>query len=126
MRVVDTSAWIEWLAGSRLAETVDTALPPSGEWLVPTIVQMELAKWVRREFPAEKAEQLIAFTTTCVIADLTTDIAIFAAEICARHKLATADAIIYATALTYEADLLTCDRHFENLPGVCYLAKSAA
>ena len=126
MRVVDTSAWIEWLTGSRLAETVDTALPPSGEWLVPTIVQMELAKWVRREFPAEKAEQLIAFTATCVIADLTTDIAIFAAEICARHKLATADAIIYATALTYEADLLTCDRHFENLPGVRYLPKSAA
>lgn len=44
---------------------------------------------------------------------------------CARYKLATADAIIYATALTYEADLLTCDRHFENLPGACYLPKSA-
>jgi predicted nucleic acid-binding protein len=56
----------------------------------------------------DKAEQLIAFTTTCVVADLTTEIAIFAAEICARHK----------------ADLLTCDRHFENLPGVCYFPKS--
>jgi predicted nucleic acid-binding protein len=126
MRAVDTSAWIEFLAGTQLAETVGNALPAPGEWLVPTIVQMELAKWARREFAAEKAEQLIAFTTTCVVADLTTEIAVFAAEICARHKLATADAIIYATALAYEADLLTCDRHFEKLPGVCYLPKPAA
>ena len=123
MRAVDTSAWIEFLAGSQLAETVGNALPAPGEWLVPTIVQIEVAKWARREFAAEKAEQLMAFTTTCVVADLTTEIAIFAAEICARHKLATADAIIYATALTHEADLLTCDRHFEALPGVCYLPK---
>jgi predicted nucleic acid-binding protein len=125
MRAVDTSAWIEFLAGSQLAEAVGNALPAPGEWLVPTIVQMELAKWARRESAAEKAEQLIAFTTTCVVVDLTTEIAIFAAEICARHKLATADAIIYATALTYEADLLTCDRHFEGLPGVCYFPKAA-
>jgi predicted nucleic acid-binding protein len=47
-------------------------------------------------------------------------------DICARHKLATAEAIVYATALTYEADLLTCDRHFENLAGVCYFPKPAA
>jgi predicted nucleic acid-binding protein len=101
-------------------------LPPLSEWPVPTIVQLELAKWARRESPAEKAEQLIAFTTTCVVAALTTEIALFAAEICDRRKLATADAIIYATALTFEADLLTRDGHFENLPGVCYLPKMAA
>jgi predicted nucleic acid-binding protein len=126
MRVVDTSAWIECLKGSRIGERLGNELPPPSGWLVPTIVRLELAKWARRESPAEKAEQLIAFTTTCVVADLTTEIAFSAAEICARHKLATADAIIYATALTYEADLLTCDRHFENLPGVCYLPKLAA
>jgi predicted nucleic acid-binding protein len=126
MRVVDTSAWIECLKGSQLGQTLGEALPAPGEWLVPTIVQLELAKWARRESPAEKTEQIIAFTTTCVAADLTTGIALFAAEICVRHKLATADAIIYATALAYEADLLTCDRHFENLPGVSYLPKPVA
>lgn len=126
MRVVDTSAWIEWLTGSQLGEALGKALPAPGEWLVPTIVQLELGKWARRESLAEKAEQLIAFTTTCVVADLTTEIALYAAEICTRHNLATADAIIYATALTYEADLLTCDRHFEHLPGVYDLPKPAA
>jgi predicted nucleic acid-binding protein len=125
MRVVDTSAWIECLKGSQLGERLGGELPPLGAWLVPTIVQLELAKWARREAAAEKAEQLIAFTTTCVVADLTTGIALSAAEICARHGLATADAIVYATVQAYEADLLTCDRHFEDLPGVCYFPKPA-
>ena len=45
-----------------------------------------------------KAEQLIAFTTTCVVIDLTTAIALSAAELQRTPKLATADAIVYATA----------------------------
>jgi predicted nucleic acid-binding protein len=38
--------------------------------------------------------------------------------------LATADAIIYATALAHDADLLTCDRHFEGLAGVRFFEKA--
>jgi predicted nucleic acid-binding protein len=126
MRVVDTSAWIEWLEGSPLGQALDNELPVRNEWLVPTVVQLELAKWARRQAHAEKADQLIAFTTTCVVIDLSTAIALSAAQLCGEQKLATADAIIYATARAYEADLLTCDRHFENLPGVLYLPKPAA
>jgi hypothetical protein len=40
------------------------------------------------------------------------------------NKLATADAIIHATARMFDADLLTCDRHFEGLPRVRYVPKS--
>jgi predicted nucleic acid-binding protein len=47
-----------------------------------------------------------------------------AAELCGRHKLATADAIVYATALEYGADLLTCDAHFAGLTGVVFIAKT--
>jgi predicted nucleic acid-binding protein len=82
------------------------------------MVQLELAKWLTREVGEDKADQVIAFTETCVVADLDTAIALAAAELCARYKLATADAIIYATAQAHGADLLTCDRHFETLPGV--------
>lgn len=31
----------------------------------------------------------------------------------AKYRLATADAIVYATALQHGAELLTCDAHFE-------------
>ena len=91
---------------------------------MPTIVQLELEKWLTREAGEDKADQVIAFTATCVVADLDTATALSAAELSARHKLATADAIIYATARAYDADLLTCDKHFEGLPGVRYVPKS--
>ena len=124
MRLVDTSAWIEWLTGSTVGRTLAAELPPRGDWLVPTIVQLELAKWLAREIGEDKADEVIAFTQTCIVSDLDTVIALSAADLCTRHKLATADAIIYATALTRGADLLTCDRHFAALPDVRYIAKT--
>lgn len=90
------------------------------------MVQHELAKWLAREVGEDKADRVIAFTETCIVADLDTAIALSAAEICARYKLATADAIVYATALAHGADLLTCDWHFENLPGVRFVSKTGA
>jgi predicted nucleic acid-binding protein len=123
MRLVDTSAWLEWLVGSPLGTSLGTELPETAQWLVPTIVQLELAKWLTREVGEDKADQVIAFTETCIVADLDTTVALSAAELCAKHKLATADAIVYATALAHGADLLTCDRHFETLPRVRYVPK---
>ena len=120
---LDTSAWVEWLIGSPLGATLAPELPDRAQWLVPTIVQLELSKWLTREVGDEKADRVIAFTETCFVADLDTATALLAAELCAGHKLATADAIVYATALAHEADLLTCDRHFENLPGVSFMRK---
>jgi predicted nucleic acid-binding protein len=46
------------------------------------------------------------------------------AELCAGHQLATSAAIVYVTALAHEADLLTCDQHFENMAGVRFVPKS--
>ena len=123
MRLVDTSAWIEWLIDSPLGAVLAAELPDRAQWLVPTIVQLELSKWLRREVGEDKADRVVAFTRTCVVADLDTSTALLAAELCARHRLATADAIVYATALAHGADLLTCDQHFENLPGVLFTRK---
>jgi predicted nucleic acid-binding protein len=123
MRLVDTSVWIEWLTGSSLGSALATELPDRSQWVVPTIVQLELVKWLTREVGEDKADRVIAFTETCVVADLDTAIALSAAELSVKHKLSTADAIIYATALACGADLLTCDRHFQNLLGVRYVGK---
>jgi predicted nucleic acid-binding protein len=125
MRLVDTSAWIEWLIGSQTGAALAPELPGRGDWLVPTIVQLELAKWLAREVGEDVADQVIAFTQTCVVVDLDTSVALSAADLCARYKLATADAVIYATALARGADLLTCDGHFKDLPGVHFVPKSS-
>jgi predicted nucleic acid-binding protein len=126
MRLVDTSAWIEWLIDSDTGKAVAGALPERDQWLVPTIVQLELAKWLTREAGEDKADQAIAFTETCAVVPLDTRLALAAAEVSAREKLATADAIIYATAQAHGADVLTCDAHFEGLPGVTLILKPGA
>lgn len=124
MRLVDSSAWIEWLVGSPTGELVAGHLPKQSDWLVPTMVQLELAKWLVREIGEDKADQVIAFTQLCHIVPLDTEIALAAAEACRTHKLATADAIVFATARAHRADLITCDAHFDNLPGVTLIEKA--
>jgi uncharacterized protein len=124
--VVDTSAWIEWLVGSRTGDELATLWPPLSETIVPTLVQLELAKWLRREVSEDAMDQALAYLEKCRVVPLDTRIALAAAELCAVHKLATADAIIYATAIEAEVELLTCDAHFDGLPGIKYLRKQAA
>ena len=104
-------------------DVIEAALPRREHWLAPTIVQLELAKWVKRERGAERADEVIAFSQKCIVIPLDTEIALSAALIRTEHKLATADAIVYATALAHNADVLTCDAHFEALPGVMFVAK---
>lgn len=124
MVLVDTSAWIEWLSGSPTGEGLAERLPQQSDWLVPTMVQLELAKWLTREVGEDKADQVIAFTQVCQVVPLDTEIALAAADACRMHKLATADAIIFATAKARGATLLTCDVHFEGLPGVDFMPKT--
>jgi predicted nucleic acid-binding protein len=124
MRVVDTSAWIEWLTGSSVGRKLTKELPDRARWIVPTIVQLELSKWLMRELGEDETDRVIAYTQKCIVVPLDTSLAVLAAELHRRHKLATADAIVYATAQQLGADLLTCDRHFANLPSVVILARN--
>jgi predicted nucleic acid-binding protein len=123
--VVDTSAWIEWLADTVLGRRLALQFPDRPQCIVPTIVQLELSKWLVREVGEEQAEQVIAYTQKCIVVPLDTVIALLAADLHREHKLATADAIVYATARHQGADLLTCDAHFKDLPGVALFAKVA-
>jgi predicted nucleic acid-binding protein len=125
MRVVDTSAWLEWLSDSPLGRRVGLELPQTEAWIVPTIVQYELARCLAREVSEDAADDTIAFSTRCVVTPLDTPIAVQAAEIARERALSMADAIIYATAIDNGADLLTCDAHFAKLPRVVYLAKGS-
>jgi predicted nucleic acid-binding protein len=123
MRVIDTSAWIEWLIASPLKKRLAGEIPDRDACVVPTIVQLELAKWLHREVGEDEADRMIAYTQKCIVVPLDTKIALAAAELHRQHRLATADAIVYATALAQKADLVTCDAHFEGLPGVTLIRK---
>lgn len=126
LRVVDTSAWIEWLVGSAVGRRLAKEIPEKSLCIVPTIVQLELSKWLWRELGEAQADQVIAYTLKCRVEPLDTATALLASDLHRQHKLATADAIVYATAVKHGAELLTCDAHFKDLPGVVLLPKSAA
>jgi len=117
IRVVDTSAWIEWLIGGPVGKKLAREFPDKAICIVPTIVQLELSKWLVREIGEEQADRVIAYTQKCMVVPLDTAIALLAADLHRQYKLATADAIVYATAQKHGADLLTCDEHFKGLPG---------
>jgi predicted nucleic acid-binding protein len=118
--------WIEWLIGSPLGRKLGNAFPDEKYCVVPTIVQLELAKWLTRELGEERADQVIAYTMKCLVVPLDTPIALRAVEMHREYKLATADAIVYATARHRGAELLTCDGHFEDLPNALYYAKASS
>lgn len=124
MRVVDTSAWIEWLTGSPLGKKLVKEFPDKPNCIVPTIVQLELSKWLVRELGDEQADQVIAYTQKCLVVPFDTTIALLAGDLHRQYKLATADAIVYATAQKHDAELLTCDEHFKGLPGAVLFAKA--
>ncbi len=124
MRVVDTSAWIEWFTGSALGKKLGKQFPEKPRCIVPTIVQLELSKWLVRELGEEQADKVIAYTQKCIVVPLDTTIALFAADLHRKHRLATADAIVYATARHQSAELLTCDAHFKGLPDVALFART--
>jgi predicted nucleic acid-binding protein len=126
MRVVDTSAWLEWLTDSEVGRKVGLAMPAQEAWIVPTIVQHELARWLVQRVSEEAAGSAIAFSNECIVTPLDTAAALRAAELAKEHSLAMADAIVYATAIDAGADLLTCDAHFAKLAGVVYFPKSSA
>ncbi len=123
--VVDTSAWIEWLVDGRLRSQLIPLMPPRERCVVPTIVQLELSKWLVRERGDDEADLVIAYTQKCQVWPLDTATALRAAELHREYKLATADAIVYASAMLAGAQLLTCDAHFQGLPQVRWIQKNA-
>jgi len=125
MFLVDTCGWIEWMTDTPLAKSYSRYLTSPDTLLVPTLVQHELYKWLCREIDQPVALSAIAATQTAIVVPLDTSIALLAADIAAEFKLATADAIIYATARQHRATLVTSDGHFAALPQVKFFQKTS-
>jgi predicted nucleic acid-binding protein len=124
--LVDTCGWIEWLTEGALVNSFASYMKDPAELLVPTTVQYELYKWVKRESDENTALNTIALADDSLVVPLSTDIALVAADLTLSDRLAFADAVIYASARKYNVELVTSDDHFEGLPGVIYFAKGNA
>mgnify|MGYP001820995887 CR=1 FL=1 len=123
MNVVDSSGWIEYLSGGSNADFFADPIEASESLVVPTLSIFEVFKHVLRNAGRENALRVAAAMRGGSVVDLTSGLALEAAELSAETRLAMADSIILATARAFEATLWTQVEHFRDRPGVCFRAK---
>ena len=124
MTLIDSSGWIEFFIDGSLAGAYARHLKHLQDIVTPSIVLYEVYKTVKRERGEEAALAAAAQMGKTQVVPLTDALALTAADVSLAHRLAMADAIVYATALAEGAHLITSDADLASLPGVTYLKKS--
>jgi len=121
MILVDSSGWIEYFMHGRLADRYAKYIETTEEMILPTIIIYEVYKKLKSQIGEELALEAYAQMLNARVVPLTDDIALKAADISLTSGLAMADAIIYATAMSNNAKLVTSDPHLKNLESVTFI-----
>ena len=119
--LLGSSGWVELFTEGPFAYRYAGYLSSLYEIITPTIVLYEVYKKIKRERGEETAILFSGRLHATNVVQLTQSIAYLAADISLRHGLAMADAIVYATALDQNADVVTGDADLKDLPGVVYV-----
>lgn len=123
MIVVDSCGWIEVFAGGPLAESFMPYLRDLRSVLTPTIVIYEVYKKLKQTTSENDALSALTVIYRTRIVPLSTETALTAADLAIQHQLSMADAIVLATGYLSDADVVTSDSSFEDLPRVVYFSK---
>ena len=118
---LDSSGWIEIVLDGPNAKKFAKAL--SAPLIVSSISIYEIARYTTREVGEDASQALLAFIQQYPVVDVTAELALAASDLGSRYKLAMADSLIYATALTHNATLWTQDDDFQDLPHVKFFPK---
>jgi predicted nucleic acid-binding protein len=86
--------------------------------VVPSLVIYEVYKQLSRHRGRVVADRFVSQALHRHVVPMDETIALAAANASLDHRLAGADAIIYATARVCRAQLVTANTHFRGLPGV--------
>lgn len=121
--IVDSSAWLTYLADEPAAADFAAAIEDTAHLVVPTICLLEVFKVVARVRGEREAIATVAVMQQGTVVDLDADLALSAARLGSRHRLPLADSVIYATALRVGGTLWTQDDDFQGLPQVRYVPK---
>lgn len=123
MILVDSSGWIEFFTDGVNAPKYGSYLEKTSTVVTPTIVLYEVYKLVKRERTEEEALLAAAQIQKTRVIPLSDSLALVAADVSLEFRLAMADSIVYATARTEGAELVTSDADLRGLPGVTFLPK---
>ncbi|MBI5412738.1 type II toxin-antitoxin system VapC family toxin [Candidatus Peregrinibacteria bacterium] len=123
MNIVDSSAWLEYFAGTKYAKNFEKAIEATEILLVPAIVIYEVFKKILLEKDEHTALHVIAHMKLGKIIDMDLEIALKAAQLSGKHQLPMADSIILATAQKHNATIFTQDADFKPFKNVRYFTK---
>jgi predicted nucleic acid-binding protein len=84
-------------------------------------VLYEVYKKIKRERTEEDALLAVSFINKTSVVQLSESIALLAADLSLKYSLPMADAIVYATALEKNCDVVTSDVHFKGLERVVFI-----
>lgn len=126
MNIVDSSGWIEFFQAGTNGPIFKPVIEDRNHLLVPTIALFEVHKVLSRKLPALVVTQCLEAMRMGRVLDLTDQRAIAASLISSQHKLAMADAAMYAMAREFDATFWTQDVDYQSLEGVRYYSKPTA
>ena len=130
--VMDTYAWVEYLLGSKAGAKARSYIE-SGKALTPSVVLTELRRWFLREIEEGRRieREMKAYfdfvESTAEVVSLDADLALRAGETDFMMKKRIknwplADSIVYATAESRAAQVVSGDPHFRDLADVVFIA----
>lgn len=123
MNLVDSSGWFEYFMNSANARYFSDVIEKTDELLVSPLNYFEIYRSIFLRFGHEDANRAIAFLNHARTVDISTPIALEAAELSNTFHLHFADSLLLATAYSQEATFWTMDAHFKDIPGVEYFEK---
>lgn len=123
LNVVDSSAWLSYLAGEPGSAHFEDAIEDTTNLVVPSVCVLEVFKVIARQRGDGDALQAAALMQQGRVIDLDANLALIAAKAGIDHKLPLADSIVYATGLSVDGTVWTQDDDFEDLPNVKFFRK---
>ena len=125
MIVVDSCGWIEVFADGPLANLFDPYLQDLGSVVIPTVVVYEVYRKLKQSMSENDALAALTVLQQTTVVPLSTEIALNAADLAIEYQLSMADAFVLATGYAMDADVVTSDSSFKDLPRVVYFSKTA-
>ncbi|MDX2261292.1 MAG: type II toxin-antitoxin system VapC family toxin [Gemmatimonadales bacterium] len=120
--MVDSSAWLEYLADGPNAGEFAAAIETVRTLVVPTIVISEVVRRLDAQGRRAIIPDVLAQMRQATVVPLDDQLAVDAATLGRRQGLALADSIVYATTQAVGGTLWTQDEDFKTLPKVEFRA----
>ena len=121
MFLVDSCGWLEYFSGGKKAERYEKYLLKPDLIIVPSIVLYEVYKKIKSGSDEDCAILAVAQMENSKVIMFNDDLSLLAADVSLVHSLHMADSIIYATAISNKAVLVTSDEHFKGLEKVIFI-----